>query len=237
MPTNQSVLVSTFWKRLQWSGNREGTRIGVEHAGKTCLKKVGRERESSGNLWITLPAFKSSKQVEPFSAALGSLCMSYFLLTYSNHGFGPSFNNLIPYQWLSPTYMSWQTVKGFLTTHGLCDTFHRYSPLLQSVTRPVFGWLCQCHLNTLLNTFLFPCTDLTCLWKKAEPGWWQQAKLRRLVFLQVVEIVYRGFKTNFQDNNPNPSLPTHFWSPMFYRRGNGDNSVVRDKSMGFTLLF
>lgn len=99
--------------------------------------------------------------------------------------FSSSFHNLVPYQALSPTCISCQPLQGFLTTRCFHDTFHRSPPSACYKTSLLVVMLSKCRS---LNTFIFSSTDFSCFWKKAEPGWWQQEKLRQPVFLQEVEI-------------------------------------------------
>lgn len=154
-----------------------------------------------------------------------------------------SFNNLVPHQWVSPTYDDCHT--------SLCPDslfraswLHKVSGRLStdipspSVRYKNSLWVAVAMLpkNTVKHIPLL----MHRLQLYVEEGWTKLVATSEVMVTSVFtksRDCLKGFQNNFQDNNPNPSFPTHFWSPMFYRRGNGDNSVVRDKSVGFTLLF
>lgn len=84
MPTNQSVLVSTFWKTLHESWNREGIKIGVQHAEKSCLKEVGRER-AVGTFALLCQLSEIPNRLSHFQQPWAPSAWT----TFSNHGLHP----------------------------------------------------------------------------------------------------------------------------------------------------
>lgn len=186
-PRSKSVLLSPFWEPLNWRGNREGTRMGVQHAEKTCLEKMGSAQREQ---WEPLNYFATSQQRFPDRLSHSQQPWAPSVLTASSSltptmVFSSSFHNLVPYQALSPTSISCQPLQGFLTSRCFHDTFHRSPPSVCYKTSLLVVMLSKCRS---LNTFIFSSTGFSCFWKKAEPDWWQQEKLRQPVFLQEVEI-------------------------------------------------
>lgn len=104
MLTSQSVLVSPFWKTLQWSGNREETRIGIQHTEKTCLKKV--EREGAVGTFESLCQLSEvPNRLSHFPQPWAPSAWTTFSSPTPTMVFPASFNNPVPYQQLSPTYV------------------------------------------------------------------------------------------------------------------------------------
>lgn len=181
MPTKKkkSVLVFPFWKTLQWSGNREGTRIVVQHTEKACLKKVGGER-AVGTFELLFQLSEVPNRLSHFQQLWAPSACTTFSSPIPAMVFTPSFNNLVPYQWLSPTYVSWQPLQGFLATQGLCEAFHRHFP---SVSHKTSLWLAVAmlpkhtakHIPLLMHWFQLP----------LEEGWTRLVATREVMTTDV----------------------------------------------------